>query len=177
MLKQNLRKVLIIEKNLFDKFVNNIDVIINMEDNMAGFLIAMISCALMSIQGVFNTNMTKSSSIWVTASFVQLTALITCVVMWFVDGKPNVWGLFSVQPKISLLGGIIGAFITFTVVKAVSSMGVANAEVTIVITQIAAAYLLELFGLFGSKKADFSFIKLLGIALAVAGVVIFNKSK
>ena len=50
MLKQNLRKVLIIEKNFFDKFVNNIDVIINMEDNMAGFLIAMISGALMSIQ-------------------------------------------------------------------------------------------------------------------------------
>ena len=39
---------------------------------MTGFLIAMISGALMSIQGVFNTDVTKSSSIWVAAGFVQL---------------------------------------------------------------------------------------------------------
>lgn len=141
---------------------------------MAGFIIAMISGALMSIQGVFNTNMTKSSSIWVTAGYVQLTALITCIIMWFIGGREQLGGIFGVQPKISLLGGVIGAFITFTVVKAVSSMGVANAEVTIVVTQIAVAYLLELLGLFGSKKADFSFIKLVGIAIAAAGVIIFN---
>mgnify|MGYP004657019413 FL=1 len=141
---------------------------------MAGFLIAMISGALMSIQGVFNTNMTKSSSIWVASGYVQLTALVTCIIMWFIGGREQLAGIFGVQPKISLLGGVIGAFITFTVVKAVASMGVANAEVTIVVTQIAVAYLLELFGLFGSKKADFSFIKLVGIAIAAAGVIIFN---
>ena len=46
---------------------------------MAGFLIAIISGALMSVQGVFNTTATKSSSIWVAASFVQITAFATCV--------------------------------------------------------------------------------------------------
>lgn len=141
---------------------------------MIGFLIAMISGALMSIQGVFNTGVTKSSSIWVAAGFVQLTAFITCVVMWFFDGRPKVMGLFGVEPKIALLGGVIGAFITFTVVKAMSTLGVAKAEITIVVTQIAVAYLIELFGLFGSKKAEFSWLKLLGIAVAVAGVVIFS---
>lgn len=141
---------------------------------MAGFIIAMISGALMSIQGIFNTNVTKASSVWVAAGFVQLTALATCAIMWFFNGKEPVMKLFSVHPKISLLGGIIGAFITFTVIKAVSDMGVAKAEVTIVITQIAVSYLIELFGIFGSKKTEFSWIKLLGLALAIGGVVIFN---
>lgn len=141
---------------------------------MIGFLIAMISGALMSIQGVFNTGVTKSSSIWVAAGFVQITAFITCVVMWFVDGKPPVMGIFGVQPKIALLGGVIGAFITFTVVKSMSTLGVAKAEITIVVTQIAVAYLIELFGLFGSEKTEFSWMKLLGIAVAIAGVVIFS---
>ena len=141
---------------------------------MAGFLIAMISGALMSIQGVFNTSVTKSSSIWVAAGFVQLTAFATCVIMWFVDGKPHIMKLFSVEPKIALLGGVAGAFITYTVVKAMSSMGVAKAEITIVITQIAVAYAIELFGLFGSKKTDFSLMKLAGLALAIGGVLIFN---
>ncbi len=43
---------------------------------MAGFLIAILSGALMSIQGVFNTGVTKSSSIWVAAGFVQITAFL-----------------------------------------------------------------------------------------------------
>lgn len=141
---------------------------------MAGFLIAMISGALMSIQGVFNTGVTKASSIWVAAGFVQITAFITCIVMWFFQGRPTVAGIFSVEPKICLLGGVIGAFITFTVVKSMSSMGVAKAEITIVITQIAVAYLIELFGMFGSKKTEFSWIKLFGLAIAILGVFIFN---
>ena len=74
---------------------------------MAGFLIAMISGALMSIQGVFNTNMTKSSSIWVAAGYVQLTALVTCIIMWFIGGREQLAGIFGVQPKISLLGVVI----------------------------------------------------------------------
>ncbi len=141
---------------------------------MIGFLIAMLSGALMSIQGVFNTNVTKSSSIWVAAGFVQITAFATCVIMWIIDGQPEIAGIWGVNPKISLLGGVIGAFITFTVIKSMSSLGVAKAEITIVVTQIAVAYVIELFGLFGSKKSDFSWMKLLGIAVAIVGVVIFS---
>ena len=136
---------------------------------MAGFLIAIISGALMSVQGVFNTTATKSSSIWVAASFVQITAFATCVLMWFYDGRPPVSGLFQVQPKYALLGGVIGAFITYTVVRAMGSLGTAKAEITIVV-----AYIIELFGMFGSKRADFSWLKLLGLALAIGGVVLFN---
>lgn len=141
---------------------------------MAGFLIAMLSGALMSIQGVFNTGVTKSSSIWVAAGFVQITAFATCVIMWMLDGRPEIMGVFSVEPKIALLGGVIGAFITYTVIKAMSTLGVAKAEITIVVTQIVVAYIIELFGLFGSEKKDFSWMKLLGIAVAVAGVAIFS---
>ena len=38
---------------------------------MIGFLIALVSGALMSIQGVFNTQVTKSSGIWTASAFVQ----------------------------------------------------------------------------------------------------------
>ena len=39
---------------------------------MAGFLIALLSGALMSVQGVFNTQVTKSTGIWVSNGWVQL---------------------------------------------------------------------------------------------------------
>lgn len=140
---------------------------------MAGFIIAIVSGALMSIQGIFNTNVTKSSSIWVAAGFVQLTALATCLIMWFFNGRPEISGVLRVDNKVSLLGGVIGAFITFTVVKSVSELGIAKAEITIVVAQIIVAYLIELFGLFGSKKAEFSWLKLLALIIAAGGVFMF----
>lgn len=140
---------------------------------MAGFLIAIISGALMSIQGVFNTNVTKSSSIWVAAGFVQLTALVTCIIMWLFNGRPEVGGILRVDNKLSLLGGVIGAFITFTVVKSVSELGVAKAEVTIVVAQVIMAYIIELAGLFGSKRAEFSWLKVLALIIAAVGVFMF----
>lgn len=140
---------------------------------MAGFIIAIISGALMSLQGIFNTNVTKSSSIWVAAGFVQLTALVTCLIMWVFNGRPEVSGIFRVDNKVSLLGGVIGAFITFTVVKSVSELGIAKAEITIVVAQVIMAYIIELFGLFGSKKAEFSWLKMLALIIAVGGVFMF----
>lgn len=140
---------------------------------MAGFIIAIVSGALMSIQGIFNTNVTKSSSIWVAAGFVQLTALATCLIMWFFNGRPEVSGVLRVDNKMSLLGGVIGAFITFTVVKSVSELGIAKAEITIVVAQVIVAYLIELLGLFGSKKAEFSWLKLLALIIAAGGVFMF----
>ena len=46
---------------------------------MIGFFIAILSGALMSVQGVFNTQVTKTSGIWVANAFVQFTALLVCL--------------------------------------------------------------------------------------------------
>ena len=54
---------------------------------MWGFIIALISGALMSVQGVFNTQVTKSSSLWAANSWVQLTAFIVCILAWFITGR------------------------------------------------------------------------------------------
>ena len=51
--------------------------------HMWGFLIALLSGALMSIQGVLNTEATKQTGIWVAAGWVQLTAFLTCIVLSF----------------------------------------------------------------------------------------------
>ena len=46
---------------------------------MLGMIIALISGALMSIQGVLNTQLTKQTSVWVSNSWVQFSALIICL--------------------------------------------------------------------------------------------------
>ena len=63
---------------------------------MWGIVIALLSGALMSIQGVFNTEVTKQTSIWVSSGWVQLTALLTCIVMWVFTGRQEIGGLWQV---------------------------------------------------------------------------------
>ncbi|HPZ52329.1 MAG TPA: DMT family transporter [Clostridia bacterium] len=142
---------------------------------MICILIAILSGALMSIQGVFNTELTNDTSIWVSVSFVQLSALITSLCVWFISDRNNSFKkLFHVQPRYILLGGIIGAFITYTVIKAVDKLGPAKAVMIIVISQLLTAYLIELFGMFGTEKVSFSIRKIIGLILAIIGIVIFK---
>ena len=78
------------------------------------------------------------------------------------------------EPKYLLLGGVIGAFITVTVIAGMASLGPARAVMLIVSSQVVVAYLIEVFGIFGVEKVGFAWTKLLGTALFVAGIVLFK---
>lgn len=143
---------------------------------MAGFLIALLSGALMSVKGIFNTQVTKSTGIWVSNGWVQLSAFALCVVVWLATGRESVSTLWEVRPHYMLLGGVIGAGITWTVIQSVSALGPARSALLIVIAQLAVSYLIQLFGLFGMDQEPFSWKKAGGLLLAVAGIMIFQLS-
>lgn len=141
---------------------------------MWGWLIALVSGALMSIQGVLNTGLTKQTSVWVANSWVQGTALFVCLGAWLIKERKSFGALFQVDSKYLLLGGIIGAFITLTVILSMDQLGPAKSVLIIVVSQIVAAYLIELFGLFGAEKVDFQWSKCIGMIVAVIGILIFK---
>ncbi|MGL5436097.1 MAG: DMT family transporter [Lachnospiraceae bacterium] len=141
---------------------------------MWGILIALLSGAMMSIQGVLNTEVTKQSGIWVSAGWVQLTAFLACIVMYFFADKSPVGAIWQVRPWYMLLGGIIGALITYTVIRSMDDLGPARATLLIVVTQIVVAYGIEIFGVFGVDKAPFEWKKLIGAAIAVVGIIVFR---
>lgn len=141
---------------------------------MAGWIIALISGALMSVQGVFNTEVTKTAGMWVSNGWVQFSAFLTCVAVWLFTGRDSIAALAKVQPRFMLAGGVIGAGITWTVIASMKQLGPARAVLLIVVSQILAAHLIELFGLFGVEQAQFEWRKAIGMALAIAGVMIFQ---
>lgn len=141
---------------------------------MWGILTALLSGALMSVQGVFNTEVTRQTGVWVSAGWVQLTAFVTCAAAWLLSGRQSVGSLLAVEPKYMLAGGILGAFITYTVIRSMESLGPARAALLIVVSQILVAYGIELFGLFGVEQAAFAWRKALGAAVAIAGIIIFR---
>ncbi len=141
---------------------------------MIGFLIAIISGILMSLQGVFNTAVTKNSTIWSSSAFVHFTALLVCLAAWVLTERTGFSGVLSTRPRYLLTGGAIGAFITYTVIMSMDKMGPAKAVMFIVVAQLISAYLIEVFGLFGVEKQPFSVQKVIGMMIAIAGIIVFK---
>jgi len=141
---------------------------------MIGFIIALLSGALMSVQGVFNTQVTKTTGMWVSNGWVQLTAFAVCVAAWFITGRDSIASLAKVEPKYVLLGGVIGAGITWTVIKSIEMLGPAKSALLIVVAQLLVSYLIELFGMFGMDREPFEWRKLIGMVVAAVGITIFQ---
>lgn len=97
------------------------------------------------------------------------------MIAWFITGRDGTVGsLLQVTPKYMLLGGAIGAFITYTVIYSMNAVGPARAVMFIVAVQLLVAYLIELFGLFGIDKQPFEWRKCIGVAIIIAGIVTFK---
>lgn len=141
---------------------------------MIGFFIALISGALMSVQGVFNTKVTESSSMWAANAFIQFTAFLVCIVAWLFADRTSFRDVIAVEPRYFLLGGVMGAFITLTVIKSMDALGPAKAVMLIVTAQLVIAYLIELFGMFGVEKQPFSWRKVIGALVAIGGFLLFK---
>ena len=146
---------------------------------MWGLLIAIISGTLMSIQGVFNTGVTKQTSNWLTTAWVAFSGFVLAFILWFIfeRDQAEIMSLFKVDNKYMLMGGVIGTFITWTVIKSMSELGPAKAVLLIVIAQLLIAYLIELFGIFEVEKVPFQWSKLIGIIIAIVGFIIFKWEK
>ena len=106
---------------------------------------------------------------------MQITAIFGLYVGMVHYRRESLTAIFSVSHKYMLLGGVIGAFITWTVIQSMSHLGPAHAVLIIVVSQVIVAYLIELFGLFGVEKTEFAWTRLLGMALAIAGIFVFQK--
>ena len=89
-------------------------------------------------------------------------------------GRDSIATLAKVEPKYVLLGGVIGAGITWTVIKSIEMLGPSKSALLIVIAQLTMSYLIELFGLFGMDREPFEWRKLLGLGVAVVGITIFQ---
>lgn len=144
---------------------------------MWGVLVALLSGALMSIQGVFNTQVTKQTSLWVSTGWVQFSAFLVCILAWLFTGRQSIGALWQIENRYTLLGGVIGAFITITVIQSMGTLGPARAAMLIVSSQLVIAWVIELFGMFGMEKQPFEWRKLLGMAVAIAGIILFKWEK
>lgn len=140
---------------------------------MLGIIYAIVAGIAMSLQGVFNTNVSDKIGMWHTNVIVQAIALICSAIALFFTKDGGFAGLRDVN-KLYLFGGVLGAVITFTVMKGIGSLGATFAIAIILISQISAAAAIDAFGLFGAEKLTFGLAQIGGLVLMIGGILLFK---
>lgn len=140
---------------------------------MSGIIFSIIAGAAMSVQGVFNTALSKKIGLFESNAFVQGTAFLLSLVVMFIFGNGSLREIISAK-KIYLLGGIIGVLITVTVMLSIKNLSPTVAISIILISQLITAALIDFFGLFEAEKISFHISHIIGIALMIAGVIVFK---
>lgn len=141
-----------------------------------GQMIALLSGVLMSVQGVFNTRLREKAGNWGTNVIVHGVGFFTSVLILFFVRDINLTGLKAVN-KWYLLGGVLGVGIIYTVIIAIGKLGPAQTTMLILVSQLIASYLIELFGWFETEKVPFSWMKVLSIGIIIAGIIMFQSVK
>lgn len=137
------------------------------------FLWSVIAGAAMSLQGVINTRLSDKTGIFESNVFVQGTAFLAALIAMFFFGKGDITKITSVNP-LYLTGGLLGIVITVTVMLGISGLSPTVAISVILISQLTVAALIDAFGILGTEKVTFGFSKYIGLALMIAGTLIFK---
>ncbi len=139
-----------------------------------GYVWSIIAGAAMSIQGVMNTRLGEKIGIYESNAFVQGTAFILSLLAVWLAGKGDFRAITGTN-KLYLLGGVLGLVITITVMLGMGKLSPAVAVSVILISQLLVAALINAFGLMGTEKEAFTLNKYIGLALMIAGMILFKK--
>ena len=142
---------------------------------MLGVLMCIISGAARSVQGVFNTRLSEQTGLLESNFIVQATALVLAAVSLFWS-EGNMARALSVN-KLYLTGGVLAMVITLTVMLGIKNLTPTIAISIILISQLAAAALIDAFGLFGTEKAVFGMRKIIGLCVMLGGILLFSYKK
>ena len=129
----------------------------------------------MSVQGVFNTRLSEQTGLLESNFIVQATALVLAAVSLFWS-EGNMARALSVN-KLYLTGGVLAMVITLTVMLGIKNLTPTIAISIILISQLAAAALIDAFGLFGTEKAVFGVRKIIGLCVMLGGILLFSYKK
>ncbi|OFI06611.1 hypothetical protein CLOACE_09530 [Clostridium acetireducens DSM 10703] len=140
---------------------------------MLGVFFSILAGVCMSLQGVFNTRLGEKIGLWETNFIVQITGLILTLIIMFMAGNGNFKNIKSAN-KIYLLGGILGVFIIYFVMKGIELLGPTYSISSILIAQLTAAGIIDAFGLFGSKQIKFGINEFAGVIIMIIGIIVFK---
>ena len=141
---------------------------------MLGVIFAIIGGFFMSIQSAFNTRVGESVGTIEATLVVHVVGLVSAIAAVMLIGTGSLMKVTELN-KLYLIGGAFGVIIVYSVIKSISALGVAQAVMVIVVSQLLFAYIIDLLGLFGMEKVPFSITKIAGLIIIMLGIFVFSR--
>jgi transporter family-2 protein len=110
---------------------------------------------------------------WAAAFLLFLLGAVICGIAMAAMGAPRE-GWFVATP-LYYAGGVLVAFYVLSITYSAPRIGVANAVFFVLVGQIAAAALIDQFGLFGAMKSPLTAQRFIGIALMLVGTFLARR--
>lgn len=114
-----------------------------------------------------------ANPVFATFLLFLLAVAVTGVIM-MVNALPS-RALLAATPPHYFLGGLFVAFYVLAVTWIAPKIGVGNAIFFVLLGQLAAAAVIDHYGIFGSPKSPISIPRLLGLCLMAIGVFLAKK--
>lgn len=140
-------------------------------------LLALLAGATLPTQAAVNNRMAMAVGNPIIAALISfIVGTLSLLVYIFATGTPTT-GLLSVRsaPPIAWIGGLIGAFFVASTVALVPRLGVAMTFSLVIAGQMVVTLIIDHFGLLGVPVREVSVLRVVGMMLIIAGVILIRR--
>lgn len=138
--------------------------------------LALLSGAFLPIQAGLNAKLGKAAESPVYASMLSFAVGTLGLITYILITKQSMsWAGVREAPAHVWLGGLLGAFYVTVIILAFPKLGPGLTFGLVVAGQMIISILLEHFNILVAQQNSISLMKLLGVLLVVAGVIIIRK--
>lgn len=145
-------------------------------DKLIWIALAFFSGAFLPIQGGLNARLGKAIESPVHASMISfIVGAVALVLYVLLTGQTISWAGVKTAPSYVWLGGLLGAFYVTVIVMAFPRLGPGLTFGLVIAGQMIVSVLLEHFNVLVAQPQPVSYMRMLGIAMVVGGVLVIRK--
>lgn len=139
-------------------------------------VLAFLSGAFLPIQAGMNAKLGKAAANPVYASMFSFVIGIVGIIVYIILTRQTVsWAGVKEAPAYAWIGGLLGAFYVTVIILAFPKLGPGLTFGLVVAGQMIMSVFLEHKNILVTQQNPISYMKILGIILVIAGVVIIRK--
>lgn len=139
-------------------------------------VVAFLSGAFLPIQAGLNAKLGKSAGNPVYASMLSFAVGTIALITYILLTRQTVsWQGVKEAPGYVWMGGLLGAFYVTVIILAFPKLGPGLTFGLVVAGQMVVSLLLEHFNILVAQQNPINFMKVVGMLLVVAGVIIIRK--
>ncbi|MED1467446.1 DMT family transporter [Bacillus salipaludis] len=138
-----------------------------------GLLISLLAGAFLSVQNIFNSKVNERAGSWSTTTLVLGMGFLASLTFGTIFEGKNLFVLQDMRTWF-WFSGLIGIGVVMCLVKGMRLLGPTFSISIVLTSQLVFALLWDSLGWFGLEQVPFTFKKLIGVLVIVAGILVFK---